>query len=133
MTGRFAMKINLPIWRDANRLLLSVERVVRRFPRYHKYTLGSELRQQAMLICRLIHRAWRERQWVCRWLLRLVRAIDDLKLQLQLAKELALFQHFAEFEQLAGLAVEVGKQSGGWLRRTQASPPESGRGVPGVC
>ena len=124
------MKINVPIWRDANRLLLSVERVVRRFPRYHKYTLGSELRQQAMLICRLIHRAWRERQWVCRWL---VRAIDDLKLQLQLAKELALFQHFAEFEQLAGLAVEVGKQSGGWLRRAQASPPESGRAAPGVC
>ena len=50
------MKINVPIWRDANRLLLSVERVVRRFPRYHKYTLGSELRQQAMLICRLIRR-----------------------------------------------------------------------------
>ena len=120
------MKINVPIWRDANRLLLSVERVVRRFPRYHKYTLGSELRQQAMLICRLIHR-------VCRWLLRLVRAIDDLKLQLQLAKALALFQHFAEFEQLAGLAVEVGKQSGGWLRRAQASPPESGRAAPGVC
>lgn len=76
----------------------------------------------------------RERQWVCRWLLRLVRAIDDLKLQLQLAKELALFQHFAEFEQLAGLAVEVGKQSGGWrcgVLRLHCSNP--GRAAPGVC
>ncbi len=48
----------IPIWRDANRLLLEVEQSVRHFPRYHKYTLGTEMRQQAMTICRLISRAW---------------------------------------------------------------------------
>ncbi|GAB2738440.1 hypothetical protein GCM10027019_18050 [Melaminivora jejuensis] len=47
----------LPLWRDAQRLLLQVELAVRGFARYHKYTLGSELRQQAMAICRLVAHA----------------------------------------------------------------------------
>jgi len=47
----------LPIWRDANRLLLELEQAVRRFPRYHKYILGSELRTTGMRIFQTIHRA----------------------------------------------------------------------------
>jgi hypothetical protein len=31
------MTERLPIWRDANRLLLGVEQAVRGFGRYHKY------------------------------------------------------------------------------------------------
>ena len=48
---------NAPIWRDAQRLLILVEEAVRRFPRYHKYALGSDLRHQALWICQLINRA----------------------------------------------------------------------------
>ncbi len=40
-------KTDIPIWRDATQLLLNVEQAVKHFPRYHKYTLGSEMRQQA--------------------------------------------------------------------------------------
>ena len=52
----------LPIWRDAVALLTAVETAVRHFPRYHKYALGTDLRRQAMLVCRLVHRAWVERE-----------------------------------------------------------------------
>lgn len=52
------MHQSIPIWRDASALLLYIEQVVRYFPRYHKYTLGSEMRSQAMRICRLINRAF---------------------------------------------------------------------------
>lgn len=45
---------NIPIWRDANQLLLLIEQTVKHFAQYHKYTLGSEMRNRAMLICRLI-------------------------------------------------------------------------------
>jgi len=37
---------DLPILRDAKRLLLEIERIVGVFTRYHKYTIGSELRIQ---------------------------------------------------------------------------------------
>lgn len=48
----------MPIWRDANRFLLSIEKVVKLFPGYHKYTPGTELRNNALKICNLIHQAW---------------------------------------------------------------------------
>jgi hypothetical protein len=116
-----ARQANLPIWRDANRLLVEVEQAVRRFPRYHKYALGTDLRRQAMTVCRCIVRAAaaqaeaRERS-----LERLVLAVEDLKLSIQLAKELQAFASFAEFARLAELAVTVGKQSGGWRKSAWA-------------
>lgn len=77
-----------PLWRDANQLLLAIEQAVRRFPRYHKYTVGTELRQQAMRICRLIVRAYNDKAQRFYYVERLNNAVDDLKIQIQLAKEL---------------------------------------------
>jgi len=118
------MNKSIPLWRDANTLLLEIEKSVRYFPRYHKYTLGAEMRQQAMCICRLINRAFlykNDKKAKFDAVTQLVMAINDLKLQIQLAKELQVFRNFAEFERLSVLAVQSGKQSGGWLRKLQAS------------
>ncbi len=114
------MNKTIPIWRDANCLLLEMERAVKHFPRYYKYTLGSELRSQAMLVCRLVGRAWQDKAKTRYWLENLIPAIDDLKIQLQLAKDLHVFRNFAEFERLTTLTMGLGKQSGGWLRRLQS-------------
>lgn len=48
---------HLPLWRDGQRMLVWVEQVVRRFARYHKYTVGTQLRTQALPVCRLPLRA----------------------------------------------------------------------------
>lgn len=42
---------------DYQRLLLHTEPMVRRFSRYHKYTVGTYLWQQAMAVMRTVHRA----------------------------------------------------------------------------
>ena len=105
-------------------MLVSIEVAVRHFPRYHKYTLGTEIRQQGMKICQLVNRAWRDKQNALIHLQRLVFAVDDLKLQLQVAKEIEAFPDFATFERLAQQARGLGKQSGGWLRRLQSAQPE---------
>ncbi|WP_157792612.1 four helix bundle protein [Thiomicrospira microaerophila] len=47
----------LPIWCDANWFLLAIEKVVKTFPKYHKYTLGTELRKKALTLCNLVHQA----------------------------------------------------------------------------
>jgi hypothetical protein len=112
---------HLPIWRDANRLLVAIEQAVRRFPRYHKYTLGTDLRRQAMNVCRLILRAADKGEDQVARVARVVDAVDDLKLQVQLGKELKAFASFSEFQAIAELAVVVGKQSGGWRKRLAAS------------
>jgi hypothetical protein len=41
---------HLPIWKDAVALAALLEEVVRRFPRYHKYALGADLRRQAYAV-----------------------------------------------------------------------------------
>jgi len=113
----------MPLWRDANRLLLLIEDAVRQFPRYHKYTLGSDLRKQAMNIVRLIARAVHDRQGRAQHLKRLVFSIDDMKVLIQLGKEVKAFQNFKVFQTAAEIAVGMGRQSGGWQRRVR---PEAG-------
>jgi len=71
-----------------------------------------------MGVC-LIVRAWNDKGQRERQVARLVVAIDDLKIQIQLAKELRVFRHFREFQAIVELVVAVGKQSGGWRRRVQ--------------
>jgi hypothetical protein len=114
----------LPIWRDANLLMLELEQAVRGFPRYHKYTVGSEIRATVLRVCQTIHRAHSRRQSRVQLLQQLVELVDDLKMQLQLARELKAFQNYRQFQRVAELAVGLGKQSGGWLKQARA---EAGR------
>ena len=106
-----------PIVKAAERLMLEIEQAVRRFPRYHKYTHGTRLREQAMAIARLAHRAWRDQAQRPIWTSKLIWAVDDLKLSLQLGKQIEAFASFAQFEMLARLASELGKQCGGWRKQ----------------
>ena len=46
-----------PIYRDIRRLLVHTEEMVRRFSRYHTYTVGTDLRTQAMFMMRGVNRA----------------------------------------------------------------------------
>ena len=55
--GRQHGGTRLPIWRDANRLLVEIETAVRAFPRSHGDTVGSDLRVLAMRVFRLLSRA----------------------------------------------------------------------------
>jgi len=115
-------KERLPIWRDANRLLLEIEQAVRQFPRYHKYAVGSDLRQQAMLVCRLLVRALSaEGRQRTEQVGQLRHAVDDLKVMVQLAKEVKAFQSFRQFEEISKLAVAVGRQGGAWHKRLTES------------
>lgn len=106
-----------PIVKAAERLLLEIEQAVRRFPRYHKYTHGTRLREQAMSIARLAHRAWRDQAQRGMWTAKLIWAVDDLKLSLQLGKQIEAFASFAQFDMLARLCSDLGKQCGGWRKQ----------------
>ena len=46
-----------PIYRDIRRLLVHTEEMVRCFARYHKYTVGTDLRSQAMSMMRGVNLA----------------------------------------------------------------------------
>lgn len=110
-----------PIVKLSERVLLEIEIAVRGFPRYHKYAVGAELRQQARGVARAAHRSWRDRARQGEWIGRLVFIVDDLKLSLQLAKQVQAFKSFAQFEALARLVSDLGRQCGGWQKQHQRS------------
>ncbi len=110
-----------PIYRDCRRLLVHTEEAVRRFARYHKYTVGTDLRRQAMTVMRGVHHAVFDKARQAEHIEALVWRIDDYKLTLQLAMEVGAFTHgtkgtrsFAAFETAANLVADIGKQCGGW-------------------
>lgn len=113
---------HLPIWRDAQRLLVWAEQAVRGFARYHKYTVGTQIRQQALLVCRGVLRSQaqtgRER---LAGVTDLHLAAEELKLLLQLAKEVRAFRSWAEFEQGVDLALAVARQAAGWRKALQSA------------
>jgi hypothetical protein len=109
-----------PIARLSHRILADVENAVRRFPRFHKYSIGADLRAHAMQIARCIHKAWRDPEHRLDRVAELCSAVDDLKISMQLGKAVKAFGSFAEFEALAKLVNELGQQSGGWLKSLQS-------------
>jgi hypothetical protein len=48
---------HLPIYKKAMDLAVYVEQIVRVFSRYHKYSLGADLRQLSHSVLRLVIRA----------------------------------------------------------------------------
>lgn len=119
-----------PIVKAAERLMLEIEQAVRRFPRYHKYTHGTRLREQAMAIAQLAHRAWRDQQHRATWTTKLIWAVDDLKLSLQLGKQIEAFASFAQFDMLARLCSDLGKQCGGWRKQQHRDSQNAVAGSP---
>ena len=118
---------HLPVWKAAMDLAVHLEHAVRRFgktpspPRYHKYTLGTELRQTAQRLCRWVARA-NNASGDARYkaLDQLVLAVDEMKTLLTLAPEMRAFANFNEFAQSTDLVVVLGKQSGGWRRQVRS-------------
>ena len=118
-----------PIVKLAKRFLVEIEQAVRSFPRYHKYALGADLRAQAMQLAVLCDRAWRDRGGVVHWVNRLVWAIDEIKIALQLGSEIRAFRSFAVFEQLIRTAEDLGRQAGGWKRQLKHSKGQNSTAI----
>lgn len=116
-----------PIARLAMRVLASIEEAVSHFPRRHRYTLGADLRGQAMQVARCAHMAWRDQSRRVPRVQDLVAAVDDLKLTLQLGQAVAAFRSFREFEAIAKLVNQMGRQCGGWLKQLR-SPGQNASG-----
>jgi hypothetical protein len=85
---------HLPIHRSAYDLCLYFEQVVRSFSRYHKYSLGSDLRAGARRVLKLIVRANSRRDET-----RLLLAVrEELKVLVRLAGDSKAFASFNSFE-----------------------------------
>ena len=111
---------HLPIFRDAYDLTVHVEKLVRGFSRYHKYTLGTDLRNRTRGILDLIVDANNSNGERGERLEELRKALESLKVLNRLCNDSSAFPggtrsylHMAE--RITGLA----KQNEGWIKVTR--------------
>lgn len=121
---------HLPIWHAAMKLSVGIGRAVAQFSRYHKYALGAELRRGAQATLGRIVRAARASTQRVAELESLVVAVEHLKGQLTLARELRCRSSFTVWAELAEMAVGFGKQSEGWFQQAHRVATAGPAGAP---
>jgi len=105
---------NLPIYRSTMNLCVYVETIVKSFDKYHKYTIGEDLRTYSKELMFMIHRANISHEKKEK-LQELTYKCEDLKMLITLGKELQAFKSFKQFENMSKYTVAVCKQSQAWL------------------
>ena len=110
----------LPIYKSALNLAIYMEQIVRGFEKYHKYTMGVELREKSKTLLFTINRVNLSEDKV-QMLILLRDACEDMKMLIQLSKELKAFKDFKQFEHGSLLAVTVCKQAQAWLGASKKS------------
>lgn len=119
---------HLPIYKKAMDLTIYLEKIVRNFSRYHKYTLGSELREQSREIVGLIIKANStvERLPV---LLDLREKLEGLNVLLRICKEVRAFNSFNSYLCASNLVVELSRQNEGWIKGQKKGGGQNSRQV----
>ena len=106
---------HLPIYKKAMDLAVYIENVVRAFSRYHKYTIGADLRNLSREVVRLIIAANSCKDKL-QSLTELRDMIEQLKVTIRICKEVKAFRSFSSFQCAAGTAVNPSRQSEGWIK-----------------
>ncbi len=120
---------NLPLFKATMQLQVYLENTVKGFSRYHKYTIGTRLRETCWELLNLIIKANNALSQERYPLLVEVRdKAEELNLALILAKELQAFASYQSYEFAARLGHDIVKQCEGW--RKSSKRPESSPRAP---
>lgn len=110
-----ALYENLRVYKKSLELVMYLENIVRGFDRYHKYTIGSELRDLARAVLVLVAKAnTRACRQAC--LEEALDKVEELRILVNVAKEIKAFKKFQSFEFSSRLIVDIAKQCEGWSR-----------------
>lgn len=103
------------LYKQAMDVAVHFEQIVAGFSRYHKYTLGTELRNTSREIVGIIIQAnsARDKQPD---LLRLRERLEALLVLMRLAKEVRAFKSFNAYVHAVEIVGSVPRQNEGWLR-----------------
>ena len=108
---------HLPIYKAALDVAVHFEKVVAGFSRYHKYTLGSELRNGSRGVVEQIVRANSAPDRLPE-LVRLRDRLESLLLTMRLAKEVKAFKSFQAYAFAVEQVDSVCRQNEGWIKST---------------
>jgi len=113
---------HLPIYREAYDLALHIEKIVRNFSRYHKYTLGTELRNKSRNIVEKIIEANNTENRRTP-LLELRLELETLKVFTRLCHDSGGFSSTRSYLHIAERITNIAKQNEGWIRSRAINRP----------
>jgi len=115
-----ALHYDLPVYKDTFDLIQLIYNYTQKFPRDYKYTLGQDMKHDAMQLTRSIYRANRAQDKVKRadHLLDFLEDFELLKLEVRLCAELKLLS-IAQQAHLHRKMDTIGKQITGWRNSVQ--------------
>lgn len=116
---------NLPIFKSALDLVVYLETIVKGFDKYHKYTLGEELRSSSRALLFLIQRANMSEERYGE-LLALRNKCEEVKMLIRIVQELKAFKGFKQFERSARLSHDVCRQAQAWLSSSKQNTHTAG-------
>lgn len=108
---------NLPIFKSAVDLVVYIEMIVKNFEKYHKYTIGVDLRTHSKEMLFLINKANIGTNRLEK-LTELRDTCEELKMLIRVTKELKAYKSFKQFEHSSRLTVDVCRQAQSWLKAT---------------
>jgi|OM-RGC.v1.026052870 hypothetical protein len=109
---------HLPIFRAAFDLALHLEKIVKHFSRYHKYTLGTELRERSRAVLERVITANSAVEGRQEQLLQLRAELEQLKVLVRLCHQSGGFATTRSYLYVSEQVVAIAKQNEGWLRST---------------
>ena len=109
-----ALHENLAIYKKAMDLAVYFEKIVGNFSRYQKYTVGTDLRNLSKEILMLIVNANASKDKRAE-LLNVRAKVEELKILINICKEIKAFRSFKSFEYAIRSVVNIAKQNEGWL------------------
>jgi hypothetical protein len=110
-----ALYYDLPVYKDTYKLILCIFQYTKDFSREYKYTLGQDMKRDAMVLIRGIYRA-NKSQEKQRFLEALLDDFELLKLQIRLCHDLRLL-NTKQMAELAMLNESLGKQITAWKNK----------------
>lgn len=121
---------NLPVYQKTIEMSVLMENIVKHFSRFHRYELGAEMRKLAREIAVAVVKANFATDKIVA-ITHLRDKSEEMKLTIMIAKEVKAFKSFKQFQQAVVLAVEVSKQSQGWLNPAGKTSFKAQSGVQG--
>jgi hypothetical protein len=107
-----ALYYDLPVYRDTYKLILKIFDVSKDFPKEYKYTLGQEMKRDALQLVRSLYRANKSTQKK-ELLERFLDEFELVKLEIRLCVDLKVVS-FKKQAELTVLMDSIGKQVTGW-------------------
>ena len=107
-----ALYYDLKVFQDVYQLILKVFEFTKDFPREYKFTLGQDMKRDAIVLVRSIYRA-NKAKTKTEYLEQFLDDFEILKLEIRLCVDLKIMS-FKKQSEIALLMEGIGKQITGW-------------------